>query len=86
MHLCRASVQLPGASAVATAVSPAALEVAKANATGHGVLDRLTLIQADRFALPGEVVPRDGFDVLASNPPYVTKEAVDTLGTWIDGL
>jgi release factor glutamine methyltransferase len=63
--------QVPEATSVATDVSPAALAVARTNAERHGVADRLTLVEADRLALPGEVVPDGGFDVLVCNPPYV---------------
>ncbi|UCE60493.1 MAG: peptide chain release factor N(5)-glutamine methyltransferase [Phycisphaerales bacterium] len=74
-----ALVQLPNASAVATDCSAAALEVARTNALRHGVLDRLSLVEADRLALPAGVVPAGGFDVLASNPPYVARDAMDGL-------
>ena len=72
-------VQLKGASAVATDVSSAALEVAGSNAERHGVLDRLTLVEADRLAVPRDVVPDGGFDVVVSNPPYVAADAMDGL-------
>lgn len=72
-------VQLSGAKAVATDVSPKALEVARFNARRHGVLDRLTLIEADCLALPQEVVFKDRFDVLVSNPPYIAADAVHRL-------
>jgi release factor glutamine methyltransferase len=68
--------QLRDAVGVATDVSPAALEVARGNAEQNGVLDRMTLVQADRLALPGEIVPQGGFDVLMCNPPYIPAEQV----------
>jgi len=71
--------QLPGARAVATDISTAALEVAKLNAQRHEVSDRLTFVEADALALPREAVPEDGFDLLLSNPPYVAADAVDQL-------
>ena len=71
--------QLKGANAVATDVSTAALEIAEANAERHGVRDRLTPVQADRLALPAGVVPEGGFDVVVSNPPYVARDALDSL-------
>lgn len=71
--------QLEGAHAVATDVSPAALEIATFNAERHGLLDRLTLVEADRLLLPDAVVPDGGFDVLMSNPPYVPVDTMESL-------
>ena len=71
--------QLAGACAVATDVSRAVLEVARCNAERHGMLDRLTLVEADRLALPTEVVSDGGFDLVVSNPPYVAGDAVADL-------
>ncbi len=71
--------QLPEATGVASDISPEALEVARRNAERHGVLDRLTLVEADGLALPPGVVPEGGFDVLVSNPPYIQPEAMDGL-------
>ncbi len=48
-------VQLEGATAVATDISPAAITLAKANAERHGVSDRFTAVEADRLGLPAEV-------------------------------
>lgn len=75
--------QLESARAVATDVSPAALTIAKLNAERHRVSDRLALVEADRLALPGEVVPESGFDVLMSNPPYVGVDGMDSLDTMV---
>ena len=72
-------VQLPGARAVATDISAAALEIARFNAERHGVMDRLELVEADRLALPRDVVPGRGFDLLVSNPPYVAADTLDQL-------
>lgn len=71
-----ALVHLPSATGVATDVSAAALEVASSNAARHGVTDRLTLIEADRLALPAGVVPQGGFDILMCNPPYIPASAI----------
>lgn len=74
-----ALVHLPAATGLATDVSAAALEVARANAVRHGVTDRLTLVEADRLALPEGAVPSGGFDVLMCNPPYIPASAMDKL-------
>ncbi len=70
---------LPAASAVATDVSPAALEIARLNAARHGVSDRLTIIEADQLSLPAEIVPESGFDILMCNPPYIPASAIESL-------
>lgn len=64
--------QLTMATVVATDISSAALEVARFNAERHGVLDRLSLIEADGLNLPGDYTDDNRFHVLVSNPPYVT--------------
>lgn len=72
-------VQLEGATAVATDICSAALEVARANAERHGVSDRFTAVEADRMALPADVVPAGGFDLLLCNPPYVPRREMEGL-------
>jgi release factor glutamine methyltransferase len=53
----------------ATDISPDALDVAKRNADTHGVADRINFVQGDLFApLPAG----NSFDLVVSNPPYVT--------------
>lgn len=59
--------------AVASDISQAALEVAARNVQRHGLSDRLALICADGLAIPADVVPAGGFDLLVSNPPYVRE-------------
>lgn len=62
---------IPGARVVAIDISRAALEVARENATRHGVADQIEFLEGDLLA------PLDGrglegsVDFLASNPPYV---------------
>ncbi len=58
----------PGARGVATDISAAALAIARANATRHGVADRLRLVESDWFA---DVTGR--FDLVVSNPPYIAE-------------
>ncbi len=71
--------QLPEASAVATDVSEAAIEIARGNAERHDVLDRMTLLRAPGLDLPDESIPDGGFDVIVSNPPYVRAAEMATL-------
>ena len=62
-HQCKAATLTAGD------VSPDALEVARRNAERHGVADRVTFRQGDLFApLPADAT----FDLIVSNPPYVT--------------
>jgi release factor glutamine methyltransferase len=57
------------ARVTATDVSPDALDVARRNAEAHGVAGRVAFAQGDLFA----AVPAGSlFDVVVSNPPYVT--------------
>jgi len=67
---------LPNCRVTAIDVSPAALEVARINATEHGVVDRIDLVQSDLFA---EVDPGRRFDFVVSNPPYVSAAEMDQL-------
>lgn len=59
---------------VATDLDPDALQLARENAVGHGVADRLEFVVADLLPADGEP-----FDVLAANLPYIPSEAVDRL-------
>jgi len=71
--------QLAGAVAVATDNSAAALKVAAGNAERHGVADRFRVVEADGLALPAEVVPAGGFDLMVCNPPYISADQIDGL-------
>jgi len=51
-------------------VSPAALEVAEANAKKHGVHERCEFREGDWFAWAKR---RERFDMILCNPPYVTR-------------
>ena len=76
-------VNLEGARVVGTDISAEVLAVARINAERHGVGERFTAVEADRLALPEEVVPAGGFEVLMSNPPYVASAAVNRLGVGV---
>lgn len=67
-----AAYAFPNAAVVGADVSAAALQVAERNVTDHGLEDRVTLVKSDLFdGVEGE------FDLIISNPPYVTSAAVD---------
>lgn len=64
----------PQARAVATDISPAALQVAALNAQALGVTDRLELIRSDWCA-----AVTDRFDLIVSNPPYIAAAEMEGL-------
>jgi release factor glutamine methyltransferase len=70
---------LSGATVVATDVSEAALKISELNGARHGVLERMTLVGGAGLDLPAGVVPEGGFDVIVSNPPYVSAAEMATL-------
>lgn len=59
---------------MATDLSPEALQLARENAVGHGVADRIEFIVADLLPLDGQLL-----DVVAANLPYVASTVVDGL-------
>ncbi len=68
------ATHLPGASIIATDISPDALQLAYENAARHDVQDRVTLLHGDLFAhLPRPI------DILVSNPPYIPSTELPNL-------
>lgn len=65
----------PQVEILATDDSPVALELARENAVGHGVADRIEFVVADLLPTP---VGRP-FEVIAANLPYVPSDEVDRL-------
>jgi release factor glutamine methyltransferase len=64
---------LPSCYVTATDVSPAALEVARSNASRHELGDRIEFVQADLLqGLPAD----QRFDIIATNPPYVSENEI----------
>jgi release factor glutamine methyltransferase len=63
----------PNTALVADDVSAEALAVAAANAEKHGLSERVRLVHADCVALPAEALPGGGFDLVVSNPPYISE-------------
>ncbi|WP_018410668.1 50S ribosomal protein L3 N(5)-glutamine methyltransferase [Methyloversatilis thermotolerans] len=70
-----AAYSYPDAAVDAVDLSPDALEVARLNVADHALEDRIELLQGDLFA------PLAGrrYDLILSNPPYVTSDAMDAL-------
>ena len=65
--------ELPSAELYATEISPAALEIARANAARHQLEDRIQFHQADLL----QGLDRGEFDFVVSNPPYVGESEAD---------
>ncbi len=70
------ALKCPTATLHALDLSPAALELARANAAAHGVADRIHFRQSDVFAaLPPDVRA----ELILSNPPYIPTAEIDAL-------
>lgn len=54
-------------------ISAAALALARENALANGVADRVTFLEADLLT-PGGVCREKRYDMIISNPPYLTDE------------
>lgn len=70
------AVNCPSARVTAVDLSPAALLVARQNGAAHAVLDRVQFLEGDLFS---PVTAGETFDLIASNPPYVTTSEIATL-------
>jgi release factor glutamine methyltransferase len=71
-----AAKHLPCSRVLALDKSPAALSVAATNAAEHGVVDRIELLESDLLA----AVPASRrFDIVVSNPPYVSRAEYEQL-------
>ena len=57
-------------------VSPAAIQVARGNADRHQVADRIEFVLSDLLAA---VTAEEPFDIVVSNPPYVSQSEWDRL-------
>lgn len=65
----------PNAAIDAIDISPQALEVAARNVSDYGLNARLRVLQSDLFGAVGNA----RYDVIVSNPPYVTEAAMHAL-------
>jgi len=73
--LCAAKY-LPQARVVAIDASAEALAVARANAADHGLAERIEFLEGDLLA---PLAPGEAFDLIVSNPPYVSASEWETL-------
>ncbi len=75
------TAQIATARVIATDVIPEALELAKTNATKHGVMDRMEFrLGAGVEPLKTGGAPGERYDVIASNPPYIPDNEWETPG------
>jgi release factor glutamine methyltransferase len=66
----------PAARITASDISPKALSVAKENAEHNGVREQIRFLQGDLF----QPVPKgETFDLVVSNPPYITQAEISSL-------
>ena len=65
----------PAARGLGVDVSEEALAVARDNAAGLGLANRLALLRGDWTA----GLDSDAFDLVVSNPPYIASDVIDTL-------
>jgi ribosomal protein L3 glutamine methyltransferase len=68
----------PHAQVDAADISKNALEVAKRNVADYGLKERVRLVQGDLFSGLGKR-PCNRYDLIISNPPYVTTQAMQEL-------
>lgn len=62
------------ASVVASDISDEALAVAAENIQKHQVGARVRTVKADLAEMPADAVPEGGFDLVVSNPPYISEK------------
>lgn len=67
--------ELPEAQVLAVDCSAAALEVAARNAAAHGVAGRVAFLRSDLF---DALDPAARFDIVVSNPPYLTPAEAES--------
>jgi release factor glutamine methyltransferase len=67
--------ELPDAEIYATDVSPAALQIAHANAARHQLQSRIHFLERDLLA----GLQNGYFDFVVSNPPYVGESEIDSV-------
>lgn len=69
------AVAFENANVDAVDISEQALKVAKSNVNKHHVAERVKVIQSDMFL----GLPQKKYDIIVSNPPYVTRVEIDGL-------
>ena len=72
--------RVKNATCLSVEISAKALEAARENASLNGVVDRISFINADAFKNP---LGDERLDVIVSNPPYITTEAMESLDEYV---
>jgi ribosomal protein L3 glutamine methyltransferase len=67
-----AALAFPSADVDASDISEDALEVARRNVADYALQNRIRLIRSDLF----EKIPKQRYDLILANPPYVSADAV----------
>jgi release factor glutamine methyltransferase len=70
---------LPGAKLLATDISAAALKVAQRNAERHNFAGQINFIHTNLLEGVAESPADARFDLIASNPPYISRREAPTL-------
>lgn len=74
---CAVASELPAARVVAADISLPALDIARKNIKDNKLASRIITIHADAKTWPPMSI--GSFDVIASNPPYISSEEILTL-------
>jgi len=72
------ATELPQAQIVATEISPAALAIARQNASRNEVSKAIRFLEGDLFTAVGEEL-ENYFDLIISNPPYIPRDEISKL-------
>jgi release factor glutamine methyltransferase len=74
------AANVPGASILATDISPAALQVAQNNARKFNVADQINFVECDILPPhPHSLPTEEHFDLLCANLPYIPTETLHSL-------
>ena len=69
----------------ASDLSADALDVAMINCENHLMEDRVSLIESDIFKnIPVKTIPEERYDIIVSNPPYVSAQEMSELSSEFD--
>lgn len=74
------AANLPNSHVTAVDISPAALEIAKYNVERHQLEGQIELLESDLCAALDQTQP---FDIICSNPPYVSEAEYAELHPWV---